>query len=288
MAVNKIAVIFDFDDTLTDDSTSELLKKYDLDPNVFWGKKVSRLVSKKGWEPALAYLHLLLKHIEQKKLPPLTNQDLQDFGTTLKPYPGLRGLLTDLRRIAMKELCEIKFYIVSGGLQDIIDGFPLRGEFEAVWGSQLAPRTSCGPVTYVKRAITFTEKTRYLFVINKGLSYKDVEKNPYLVNEEVDSRPVPFGNMIYIGDGITDIPCFSLIGKWPSGERGKTFGVFKPGNEKSAKTAWLDLLAPKRVGSVHAPKYRNQDELGSLLRMVVQTRCADIKLRKEESLRPTS
>lgn len=280
---NIIAVIFDFDDTLTDDSTSLLLAKHDIDAARFWKEDVDRLVTEEGWEPSLAYLHLLVQFMEAGKLPKFTNRDLQEFGRTLEPYPGLQVCLRDLRKIARSEGFEVEFYIVSGGLQDVVQGFRLRSEFKAVWGAQLAPEKPGGPVKYVKRAITFTEKTRYLFIINKGIDGIEADKRPYLVNKDVaeQDRRVPFKNMIYIGDGLSDIPCFSVIQKRAEGDRGIAFGVFQPGDEKSARRAWFEIVFPQRtVGGVHPPMYGRNQALGSLLRTAVATRCADIKLRR--------
>jgi len=277
---NVLAVIFDFDDTLTEDSTSALLAKHKINTSDFWAKDVNRLVTNDGWEPTNAYLHLFLKYIDEEKLPAYTNKTLREFGETLKPYPGLPQLFKDLRKTAKAELFEIEFYIISGGFQEIIEGFRLRGEFKAVWGCQLAGDKPNGPLRYVKRAITFTEKTRYIYVINKGLDPVKLAKNPYLVNEDVpeQTRRIPFSNMIYIGDGLSDIPCISVITKHLN--PGFAFGVFEPGNEKSAKSGWTQLLAPNRVISLNAPKYGRKNELGSLLRAMVASRCLELKLRR--------
>jgi len=241
------------------------------------------LVRDQGWDPTFAYLHLLLGYIEDKTLPALTNADLFTFGTTLKPYAGLQDLLKDLRKIAHAELFDIEYYIISGGLQDIIEGFKLRSEFTAVWGCQLAPSSTQakGPVRHIKRAITFTEKTRYLFEINKGIKPEDAAKNPYLVNQDIpqEKRRIPFSHMIYIGDGLSDIPCMSLLTKHPN--PGRAFGVFEP-DSKSAKTMWKEMLAPQppRVTSAHFPRYGKNHELGALLRAMVGIRCTDLKLTK--------
>jgi hypothetical protein len=78
--------------------------------------------------------------------------------------------------------------------------------------------------------------------------------------------------MIYLGDGFTDVPCFSLLDHF----KGRAFGVFDPKREDAPKKAWEKLLAPKRVSSMNAPKYRKNDELGSLLRAVVKSLCLDL------------
>lgn len=275
----SLAMIFDFDDTLTDDSTAALLTANKIDPARFFKNDVNRLVREEGWDPAPAYLHLLLKYIETGKIKQATNSDLRAFGGRLKPYQGLAGFLKDLRKIAASYDREIKFYIVSGGIQDIIEGFKLRSEFAAVWGCQLAADQPGGPVKYVKRVVTFTEKTRYLFEINKGIPPEESARNPYLVNEVRDERPVPFTNMVYLGDGLTDVPCMSLIEKGPTGP-GLAFGVFHPEDQESAKDAWVRLLAPKRVRGIAAPRYGPRHTLGSQLRAIIRERCVFLQARE--------
>ncbi|HET7108280.1 MAG TPA: haloacid dehalogenase-like hydrolase [Candidatus Acidoferrum sp.] len=280
-----IAMIFDFDETLTNDSTSALLTKYQVDAPNFWKNDHDRLV-KEGWDSTCAWLHLFLRLMEDGKLPKLTNRELTEFGKTLEPYPGLGTFFDDLNKLAREEstateMFQVEFYIISGGLQDVIEGFHLRHRFSAVWGSQLASDQQEGPLKYVKRALTFTEKTKYLFEINKGLDQREAVKNPYLVNRKIDekNRRVPFENMIYVGDGLSDIPCFSLIEKMSNG-KGRSVGVFRPGEAPSAKRAWLELLVPRRVASAHAPFYDADRELGAVLRLAVQARCSIIKLEK--------
>jgi phosphoglycolate phosphatase-like HAD superfamily hydrolase len=280
-----IALIFDFDDTLTDDSTSALLKKSGLDPQSFWANDHGQLV-KEGWDSTCAWLHLFLRFMEQGKLPRFTSFDLKEFGSTLEPYPGLKAFLEDLDELVRKEstateIFQVEFYIISGGLQDVIEGFSLRNKFKAVWGSLLAPSLDGGELRYVKRALTFTEKTKYVFEINKGLDLAQAAKNPYLVNRRIEEkdRRVPFDNMIYVGDGLSDIPCFSLIERMSNG-KGRSVGVFQPGKAQSARRAWLELIVPRRVASAHAPFYTEDRELGSILRLAVQARCVNIKVEK--------
>jgi hypothetical protein len=142
----------------------------------------------------------------------------------------------------------------------------------------LASKEEGGILTNIKRCVTFTEKTRFLFEINKGISPLAAATQPHLVNQLVkdESRPVPFRNMIYVGDGLTDIPCFSLIEKGG----GVAFGVFQSGME-SAKQAFQRFLETKRVRSMHHPDYGDDAELGSLLRAAVSTACSNILIRSE-------
>jgi hypothetical protein len=124
-------------------------------------------------------------------------------------------------------------------------------------------------------------KTRYLFESNKGIEPEEALVNPYLVNEDVKpaDRRVPFENMIYVGDGLRDIPCFSLV----KAGGGSPFGVFYPSREESAKRAFLKFLQPDRVVSMHAAKYGQADDLGALIRTAVQTRITEVTVRRAQA-----
>ncbi len=288
---SRLAIIFDFDDTLVPDSTGELLEAHGIHSEDFYLKDVKALVAS-GYEPTHAYLKRLLDLIgEGKPLGPLTNVHLRELGKALndKFFPGLPEMFDDLRQIVSQSKdVGIEFYVISGGLQDIIEGTKLVQEwgFSAVYGCQLAGDTDDGTLKHIKRAITFTEKTRFLFEINKGFTPPEVLKSPYLVNKDKQfpDRRIPFANMIYVGDGLTDIPCFSLVkrGVGEPGGGGIPLAVFDPTKEKSAKQALQEYLRPGRVISAHAPHYTPDRELGAIIRAAVRTRCSDIKLRGEE------
>ena len=280
-----LAVIFDFDDTLLPDSTSALLQEHGLKPDEFWSIRVKRLVDQ-GYDPPLAYLNLLLHEVSpDKALANLTNQKLAEFGATLDDtwFPGLPDLFDGLRSIASNHRdVSIEFYIISGGLQPIIEGSDhVKRNFSSVYGCQFGEDPNTGIVSDIRRCVTFTEKTRYLFEINKGIRSSEAATKPHLVNELIpeQDRPIPFENMIYVGDGLTDIPCFSLVEK--SG--GIAFGVFKAG-EESAKQAFQRFLETKRVRSMHHPEYGEDAELGSMLRAAVATVCSNIMIRNARAL----
>lgn len=272
---NIIAVVFDFDDTLTDDSTTALIRRAGIDASDFWSNKAQSLLDA-GWDPTPAYLKLLLDNVgDGKPLGKLTNQRLRDFGATLDFYPGIPGLFKDLRKIVGEHPLSnpgIEFYVVSGGLEEVIRGSRIASHLNGIWGCEFAEDD--GQIRYLKNIVSFTEKTKYLFQINKGLAG---DNRPYAVNERVDQpeRRVPFENMIYVGDGLTDVPCFSLVDHFG----GIPFGVFDPRKTGSPKKAWEKLVTPKRVTSMNAPKYRKSDELGALLRASVAQICLKMDAR---------
>ena len=174
--MSVIAVIFDFDDTLAPDSTSQLLDAHGIDAIEMWATTAPRLVAA-GYDPPLAYLNCLLDWVgPDRPLGPLTNTDLAAFGAHLDPtfFPGLPALFDDLRdRAARARDVTIEFFIVSSGLYEVIAGSGVvRDHFDAVYASHLGEGDN-NMLTDVKRCVTFTEKTRFLFEINKGVPAAD-------------------------------------------------------------------------------------------------------------------
>jgi hypothetical protein len=267
----RIGIVSDFDDTLHSDSASELLKLFGVDVPQFWAG-VQKMMNR-GYDISVAYIDSILELAgEGRPLGPLSNEGLRDIGAKLSPvYPGLEGLLPDLNKIAREESgtdASVELYVVSGGLQELVSGVPfVKENATGVYGCLVDEDPATRVITRAMRLITFTEKTRFLFEISKGISPEESLKNPYAVNRAVtpEELRIPFQNMIYMGDGLTDVPCFSLMRQMG----GLAFGVFNPESRKSAERALEQFLAADRVASMHAPKYGPHDELGSLLRAAV-------------------
>lgn len=277
-----IACVFDFDETLAPDSTTKFLRERGADAEAFWSQ--TREMAKAGWDPTLAWLNLFLDNVgEGRPLGPVSNADLRAFGASLTGdlFPGVPELISDLKQtVAEYRDMSIEFYVVSGGLRPMLEGCPLiESDFAAAYGCELEERD--GQVAQVKRCITFTEKTRYLFEINKGIPQDEADKNPLAVNNSVDpaDRRIPFDNMTYVGDGLTDIPCFSLLQK--SG--GAAFGVFDATQKGRAKRALTEFLRPQRVLSMHSPRYGREDDLGVLLRAAVAGICTRIEVAQGQA-----
>jgi phosphoserine phosphatase len=275
-----IAIVFDFDDTLAPDSTTKLLASRGVDPGPVW-QQANELV-REGYDQPHAYLRLLLDMVgEGKPLGRLTNADLSTFGATLDDdfYPGLPDLFEDLRaKVSEAVGMSIEFFIVSAGLEDVIRGSGVVQNYcSGVYGCLLAGDQPDGELKYIRRAVTFTEKTRFLFEINKGLRDRETLRNPYLVNRDIapDGRPVPWENMIYIGDGLTDIPCFSLVEYMG----GKAFGVLH-GDTESGKNRIGAMLGPRRARSLNSPRYSADDDFGLILRQMVAATVSDIQYRR--------
>lgn len=271
-----IAVIFDYDDTIMPDTATALLKFHGIDTEKFWNTSFKKLVMS-GWNPTLAYLKLILDNVgKNKPLGELTNKKLREFGKSIKntQYPGLDELINEIRLIVKKAHRDIsvEFYIISSGLEEIIKGNPfVEKNFTEIYGSILCSDEKDSILKYIKNAITFTEKTRYIFEINKGITKEESIKDPLAVNKKMDIRRIPLKNMIYIGDGYTDIPCFSLLEK----NDGQRFGVLHTDKTESDKIRYFkQVLKPERVLSSGLPRYGKDESLGSLIALCVNAMCA--------------
>jgi len=282
-----VAVIFDFDGTLVPDSITQLLQRHHISPKKFWLRDARDLI-RQGYDQVHAYLNLLLRNIgKNKPLGALTNTDLMKFGSALddKFYKGIPRVFHDLQRTGESYDVKLEFYVISSGLQEMIKGSGIIDKhFNAVYGSQLAGDEDDGVLKYIKRCVTYTEKTRYLFEINKGVRPRHSHRDAVNKDVPMHKRRIPFSNMCYIGDGLTDIPCFSLVKNGVRGEGGgKAFAVFNPADKSSARRTLQELLMPHRVESAHKPSYRPSDELGSLLRATVASMCGDVETRRVEA-----
>ena len=263
------SVIFDFDDTLTDESTTKLLDQYGIDTRAFWKRHEEVICA--GWDTPLAYLQMILEHVGPgRALGNLSNAALNSFGSTLDFYKGVPDLFADLEAITKQHHVSrptVEFYIVSSGLEQIIKGTSIANYFSGIWGCRFSEES--GQIAHVMRAVSPTEKTKYLSAINKGVS--NIDTNPLAVNEKIPdkNRRIPFSNMIYIGDGFSDVPCFSLVRR----RGGTAFGVFDPSKDGAPKKAWEKLVIPHRVSTMNSPRYGAGDDLGALLREAIKTRC---------------
>ena len=143
-------------------------------------------------------------------------------------------------------------------LRRIIRGSSIAPYFSGIWGCRCIEDPKTKTINRIQNTVDFTLKTRYLFEINKGLVGTS-RTNPFLVNlsMEEEQRRIPFENMIYCGDGLTDVAAFSLL----QSRGGTTFALFNPTSLASRKRAWHDFLTPHRVTNLNTPRFAPGDDL---------------------------
>jgi hypothetical protein len=271
-----IAVVFDFDDTLSPDTTSGFIAQAGLNPATFWNETVNPLYEQ-GWDPVPAYLYKLIE-LNQQGRGVVTQSALAEWGRQAPLHKGVDTLFTRLRQVVAQTNpnVAIEFYVISSGIGDILRHTAIAHEFKDIWASEFHYDED-GRAVFAKRIISFTDKTRYLFHIQKGLIGPAARTKPLDVNRKFsdDQLRVPFTNMIFIGDGLTDVPCFSLITK--SG--GMAVGVYDRQHESRWAKAF-QFVADRRVSTLYSANYSEDSDLSHFLTMAVRNLAERVAVAK--------
>jgi hypothetical protein len=263
-----IAIVYDYDQTLSPTYMQDetLFPAYGINPTAFW-KKCQALVREDGWESELAYLKTLLDYLEMDRP---TNDDLLRLGNGLRFYPGLPDMFTEMEAVlneAHRTIgIRIEHYIVSSGIKTLIEGSRLKPFIREVFGCEFATDGD-GRIQFPKRVISHTQKTQYLFRINKGLLDLSQDVNDHMPS---DLRPVPFTNMIYLGDGPTDVPCFTVMRQYGGG----AIAVYNPDDKSrnSFRKCYQLAAHANRVKHIASGDYR----AGSHLRLILEEMVREI------------
>lgn len=241
---NIIAVVWDFDKTLVDGYMQDpIFQAYNVDAKEFWNE-VNALPAKYKKEqnvkvnPDTIYLNHFINYVKSGKFSGLSNAKLREFGKKLKFYNGIPEIFEKTKNIIenneiYKEYdIKVEHYIVSTGMSEVIKGSCVMDYVEGVWGCELIEATNKDGMVEISEigyTIDNTTKTRALFEINKGVNVReDIEVNTKIPEEY---RRVHFINMIYVADGPSDIPAFSLVNK----NKGATFAIYPKGNLEAMK-----------------------------------------------------
>jgi len=217
----KIALLFDCDGTIAEDTTTRFVRHVGLNPTKFWGDV--RRMEERGWDSTLAYMKLLIDFAQEANPKVrVTKKTLREVGRSLVLSKGIPSFFKEIkeyvRRKYSKHGISIGIYVVSGGLEDIISTSQINGRYggakfvDDIFGARFE-YGSDGVICSPQFTVSFTEKTKFIYAINKGISAKELSKDPYCVNDHIPphERPIPLSNMIYIGDGPSDVACMSLL-----------------------------------------------------------------------------
>lgn len=226
-----MAIAYDFDGTLAPGNMQE----YDFIPALhmrskqFW-HTVNEIAVTHEADPILAYMHAMLEEARKAKVA-VRKSDFKNYGAKIALFPGVQGWFDRINTYAKGKGVRLQHYIISSGLREMLEGTTIYKKFRKVYASGFMfdhNDVACWPAL----GLNYTTKTQYLFRINKGTL--DVHDNSR-INKFVPKadRPLPFENMIFIGDGETDIPCMRLV----KDQGGHAIAVYNPDKYGSRKTA---------------------------------------------------
>lgn len=259
--------MYDFDKTLCTKNMQEysFIPEIGISEEDFWSA-AGKLSKEKQMDGILAYMWLML--LESKRnSKSIHRKDFVKLGKALKFYDGVTEWFGRINEFGKEQGVQVEHYIISSGLKEIIEGSAIYKEFKDVFACEYLydeNDIACWP----KNVVNYTTKTQFLFRINKGVSDLSDDKtlNDYIPEDE---RRIPFRNMIYIADGITDVPCMKLV---------KVNGGYSIAVYQNKKKAQADaLIQDHRVNFIAPASYKENSSLDKLVKDVI----CEIKMKDE-------
>ena len=248
MRQNTIALVYDFDGTLIPKTMQEytILPKLKISSKRFWAAilKESRMTD---GEIMMIYMRQLINRANSINYN-LTKNEFSRLASKIKYFNGVTTWFKNINNYIYKNHkgIRIKHYVISAGHNEILESISIRKHLSNVFGSQYYFDEN-GNASFPKIVVNDTLKTQFLFRINKGKEKFSDSINSHMPEE---SRPIPFENMIYLGDGLTDVPSMALIKK----QNGHAISVY-PKNSKRQKKVSKDLLLANRVDFIAEANY---------------------------------
>ena len=259
MAKPIVALIYDFDKTLSPKDMQEysFLPGIRVEPDRFWGL-CADFAQDHQMDGVLTYMYLM-KKMAQGELD-LSREKLRELGRDVAFFPGVETWFDRINAIGEQNGVTVEHYIISSGLTEIIQGSAIGGKFKAVFAASFCYDAAGQPV-WPSTAVNYTNKTQYLFRINKGILdvTNDRDLNAYTPEY---MRRIPFTNMIYVGDGLTDVPCMKMTKQ----KGGYSIVVHAPDVNEMAD----DMLLQGRVDFSVPADYSEGSEIEQIVTMLMR------------------
>ena len=261
-----LAICYDFDKTLSPDDMQAqgFIQSLNVDVNEFW-QESNTLAKEHDMDNNLAYMYMMATKSYGKQF--LTKEVLADYGSKVALYNGVRTWFERIRQYGLKQGVQIEHYIISSGLKEMIEGTEMakNGAFKKIYASAFMFDDK-GVAVWPAQAINYTNKTQFLFRIQKGvLDINDPGVNDHIRPEE---QRVPFRNMIYIGDSDTDIPCMSLVNV----NGGHSIGVYDPDSKNKDKV--YKMMQHHRIRYYASADYTDGSDLDTVVKQIIQKTAA--------------
>lgn len=272
MAKPTIAILYDFDKTLctTDMQEYDFIKNLGMTSEEFWGES-GRISREYEVEKILSYMLVMLQQSKKKGIP-LTREYLRSCGEHVELYSGVTTWFDRINAFGKSLGVEIEHYIISSGTHEIIEGTPIAKYFKKVFACRYHYDEN-GEAMWPALAINYTLKTQYIYRISKGIL--DVTDDESVNREQDESlRRIAYSNMIYIGDGLTDIPCMKMVKE----RGGKSIAVYPEGKGDTVKP----LVDDDRINYVCVADYSESSTMERIVELMIEHMAISEKLKTEE------
>ena len=275
MRNNIIAIMYDFDKTLCTKDMQEytFIPSVGMDPDEFWNL-TGEVAASETMDSILTYMYCMVEKAKETGIP-LTRESLVACGKDIEYHKGVEEWFERINRYGEEQGIRILHYINSSGLTEIIEGTEIAHEFRKIYACSFLYDVD-GIAYWPAVAVNYTNKTQFIFKINKGVEsvYDSTQVNRYIPE---DNRPVPFKHMIYVGDGTTDIPCMRLVKNFG----GHSIAVYNP-EQESGRESIASLIHDNRVNHICPADYTEGGEMDRLVKTIIDKMSLDDKLEKME------
>lgn len=256
MKIPVLAICYDFDKTLSPDDMQAqgYIQSVGYDVADFWAES-NKLAHENEMDENLAYMFLMIQKAKGKVL--FTRKTLQEYGAKVELFPGVTDWFDRITEYGQKHGVLVEHYIISSGLKEMIEGTAVADKFKKIYASAFY-YDSNGVAKWPAQAVNYTNKTQFLFRIQKGvLGINDAGVNEFINPEDIR---VPFRNIVYIGDSATDIPCMRLVNT----NGGHSIGVYNNDKSKVQK-----MLRDGRIRYYAPADYRDGQQLDTLVKAII-------------------
>ncbi len=258
-----VAIMYDFDKTLCTKDMQEyaFIPTLGMSSAAFW-KEANDLTDQQEMDNILAYMFKMVEKAREKKYP-VTRDEFRKMGQEVEYFDGVLTWFDRINQIGEKAGVRIEHYIVSSGIKEIIEGTSIANYFKKIYACEFMYDYN-GSIQWPKFAVNYTAKTQFLFRINKGvltIDSKSADKLNRFTPE--NERRIPFRNMIYVGDGLTDVPCMKLV----KSNGGQSIAVY---DQEKGKDAAEALKKADRVNFVAAADYSPGSDIETIISAIIK------------------
>ncbi len=255
-----VALLYDFDKTLCtqDMQNYAFIPSLGMAPGDFWAE-ANDFGREQKMDGILAYMYTMIHKCRELGVP-LTRESLVRCGRSISFFPGVLDWFSRIDRFGALLGVQVEHYVISSGLREIIDGSAIAGCFKEIYASQFYYDEAGRPV-WPKLAVNYTAKTQFVYRINKGVLDVSDDKD---LNASMpdDSKRVPFTNMIYLGDGLSDVPCMKMMRAYG----GQAIAVYQAVNRPGVE----QLLRQGRVDFIYPADYREGTALETTVKNIIR------------------
>lgn len=254
-----LAICYDFDKTLSPDDMQAqgYIQSVGYDIDAFW-KKTNELAETNNMDQISAYMLMMTQEAVGNLV--LNKKALAEYGAKVQLFPGVKEWFERIRAYGKERGVIVEHYIISSGIKEMIEGTSVADSFEKIYACSFYYNDR-GVATWPAQIVNYTNKTQFLFRIEKGvLDVNDAGVNDYFSPENVR---VPFRNMVYIGDSDTDVPCMKLV----NSSGGFSIGVYN--SETKDKVKVYKMMRENRIKYFAPADYSEESELDALVKNII-------------------